>query len=93
MPRMSDGEIRLRLNSLRGWQLKDKEITKELKFSSFKHAMIFVNKVAELAETQSHHPDIQIKYDKVILCLISHDVNSLTNRDFNLAEKIDALRG
>ena len=89
---LSEEEITRRLSSLKGWQLKGNAITKEVKFSSFKEAMQFVNKVAELAEAANHHPDIEIKYDRVILTLISHDVHALTKRDFNLAEKINALQ-
>ena len=93
MSGLSRKEITLRVKSLKGWHLKDKEITKELKFNSFKEAMNFVNKVAKLAEAANHHPDIEIKYDRVLLSLISQDVGALTKRDFNLAEKIDSLLG
>ena len=93
MSGLSREAITLRVKSLKGWHLKDNEITKELKFNSFKEAMNFVNKVAKLAEAANHHPNIEIKYDRVILSLISHDVEALTKRDFNLAEKIDSLLG
>ena len=53
--------------------------------------MDFVNAVAEQAERAGHHPDIDIRYNKVRLALISHDAGGLTPRDFDLASSIDAI--
>jgi 4a-hydroxytetrahydrobiopterin dehydratase len=53
--------------------------------------MQFVNSVAEMAEGAGHHPDIDIRYNKVRLALVSHDAGGLTERDFDLAAGIDSL--
>ncbi|MEK6911602.1 MAG: 4a-hydroxytetrahydrobiopterin dehydratase, partial [Candidatus Thermoplasmatota archaeon] len=57
----------------------------------FKEAMAFLNRVAELAETANHHPDIWNSWNRVKLSLTTHDAGGLTERDFKLAKKIDAL--
>jgi 4a-hydroxytetrahydrobiopterin dehydratase len=69
-----------------------KEIKKEFVFADFAAAMVFVNKVAELAEAEGHHPDILIEYNKVTLTLSTHDVGGLTEKDFALEKKIDAIK-
>ena len=90
MPRLDDDQVRVRLASLRGWERAGTEIRKEWIFDSFKAAMAFANRVADLAEAQDHHPDILVQYSRVTLTLTSHDSGGLTERDFRLATKIDA---
>ncbi|HXK32984.1 MAG TPA: 4a-hydroxytetrahydrobiopterin dehydratase [Dehalococcoidia bacterium] len=90
MPRLSKDEARARLGGLQGWKLDDDEIEKEYRFADFKQAMAFVNRVAELAEQANHHPDIEIKYNRVELSLSTHSEGGLTDKDFALAEQIDA---
>ena len=72
-----------------GWENNGKEITRAYKFSDFKEAMLFVNRVAGLAETADHHPDILIRYNKVQLTLSTHSAGGLTEKDFSLARQID----
>lgn len=67
------------------------KITKQFKFDDFKNAMEFVNKVAELAESEGHHPDIKIVYNKVQLDLFTHAVGGLSENDFIMAAKINKL--
>ncbi len=74
-----------------GWELKDGAIVKLYKFSDFVEAMIFVNRVAELAEEADHHPDILIRYNKVTLTLVTHSAGGLTEKDFGLAREINSL--
>jgi 4a-hydroxytetrahydrobiopterin dehydratase len=88
MPLLSDAELAARLSRLRGWQRQGAEIHRTFSFPDFKRSMAFVNRVAELAEAADHHPDIDIRYSKVSLALTSHDAGGLTERDFDLAEKI-----
>lgn len=90
MPALSKDEARARLGRLQGWKLDDDEIEKEYRFADFKQAMAFVNRVAELAERANHHPDIEIKYNRVELSLSTHSEGGLTDKDFALAEQIDA---
>ena len=89
-PVLSESQIKEELHALQGWELKEGEITKLYKFKEFKEAISFVNRVAELAETADHHPDIDIRYNKVTLTLSTHSAGGLTGKDFRLAREIDA---
>jgi 4a-hydroxytetrahydrobiopterin dehydratase len=84
-------EIARRLPTLAGWQLKGKTIEKKLQFSDFREAVGFVNRVADLAEVEDHHPDILIHYREVTLVLWTHVAGGLTERDFKLAADIDRV--
>ena len=66
-------------------------ISREFKFKDFKENMAFVNKVAALAEAEGHHPDIEIKWNKLRLTLSTHAIQGLSENDFILAAKIDRL--
>jgi 4a-hydroxytetrahydrobiopterin dehydratase len=90
MARLSDSEIDDKLRGLSGWERHVGEIRKEYRHADFKAAMVFVNRVAELAEAADHHPDILINYNRVTLTLTSHDSGGLTERDFRLATLVDA---
>ena len=90
MPTLPDDEIRKRLASLTGWERAGQQIRKVYTFPDFKASMAFVNRVAALADTMDHHPDILINYSRVTLTLSSHDAGGLTERDFRLAGQIDA---
>ena len=75
------------------WKLRKDEprLWRELTFKDFVRAMKFVDKVAELAESEGHHPDIHIHWNRVKLVLWTHDIGGLSENDFILAAKIDAL--
>jgi 4a-hydroxytetrahydrobiopterin dehydratase len=90
MAHLSDGEAGRRLAQLAGWKLTGKEIRREYKFPGFREAMAFVNRVAELADEADHHPDIDIRYNKVLLVLSTHSAGGLTKKDFDLAQRIDS---
>jgi len=66
-------------------------IEKKFKFKDFKEAMSFVNKIAEIAEEQGHHPDVGIYYNKVNIALTTHAINGLSTNDFIMASKIELL--
>ncbi len=66
-------------------------ISREFKFADFRQAMAFINKVADLAEREGHHPDIYIFYNRVKLELSTHALGGLSENDFILAAKIDKL--
>ena len=68
-----------------------KKISRLFAYTDFKEAMMFVNKVADLAEGEGHHPDINIHYNKVTLDLWTHEVGGLSVNDFIVASKIDLL--
>ena len=82
------------LKRINEWQLiEDKSIEKILLFKNFKEAIIFINKVAEIAEAEGHHPDILLfGWNKVKLTLSTHAIKGLSDNDFILAAKIDEIR-
>lgn len=84
-------QVQEMLAKLQAWEIEEGKLEKEFKFSSFKEANEFINKVASLAEESSHHPDIFWWYTKVKIILFTHRLNSLTTDDFSLAEKIDKI--
>lgn len=75
------------------WKRKGEAITRTFEFKDFAGALQFVNAVAQLAERANHHPDIDIRWNKVTLALSTHDEGGLTNKDFKLAAQIDGLEG
>jgi 4a-hydroxytetrahydrobiopterin dehydratase len=79
------------LRTLPQWKLEGQEIVRQYEFADFAAAMVFVNRVAEKAEEAGHHPDIDIRYNKVKLALVSHDKGGLTERDIKMAQTIDSL--
>lgn len=91
MPLLSQEAIQDRLKQLTGWKLAGKEIIREFSFADFVQALRFVNAVGEKAEAAGHHPDIDIRYNKVKLALTSHDSGGLTERDFQMAETVDRI--
>lgn len=93
MPKLTDAEVDIARRDLPDWQLEDGKLVRDYTFSDFAAAMIFVNKVAALAESANHHPDIDIRYNQVHLALISHDSGGLTQRDIKLATRIDTESG
>lgn len=83
--------VQEKLATLKNWKLEGEEIVRNLEFPGFPDAIQFVSKVAEKAEAANHHPDIDIRYNKVRLALVSHDAGGLTDSDFHLAAAIDKL--
>jgi 4a-hydroxytetrahydrobiopterin dehydratase len=91
MSLLSAEMVRESLVSLPEWKLEGKEIVRHYEFPDFVAAMIFVNQVAEKAEAAGHHPDIDIRYNKVRLALVSHDQGGLTQRDMKMARTLNSL--
>ena len=92
MQKLSDKEVEQALSTLPNWALKNGEIVQERTFKDFVAAMAFVNDVAQLAEAVGHHPDIDIRYNRVRLALVTHDAGGITQNDVGLAQKINNLR-
>jgi 4a-hydroxytetrahydrobiopterin dehydratase len=90
---LADAEIKQALNGLKGWQQSGEAIQRTFQFTDFKAAMQFVNKVADAAEEANHHPDIDIRYNKVIMSLVSHDSGGVTQRDVGMAQRINQIAG
>lgn len=74
-----------------GWALGDTTLKKTFRFAGFREAIDFVTAVAELAEAEGHHPDIDIRYQAVQITLTTHAINGLSENDFIVAAKIDPL--
>jgi len=84
-------EIDARLKALPSWRIESGELTRTFTFKDFRAALAFVNQVGELAEKAGHHPDIDIRYNKVRLSLVTHDAGGLTAKDFDLAGAVEKL--
>lgn len=90
---MNGEEIKKYLPQLKNkWEvIEDKKISYPFKFKTFKEAIGFVNKVADLAESENHHPNIYILYNKVKIVLSTHSIRGISENDFILAAKIENL--
>jgi 4a-hydroxytetrahydrobiopterin dehydratase len=88
---LNQQEAKDRLAALSGWQIEGGELIKTYTFKDFRLALSFVNRVGEAAEAAGHHPDIDIRYNRVRLALVTHDAGGLTDKDFELAAKADGL--
>jgi 4a-hydroxytetrahydrobiopterin dehydratase len=91
MTTLSQAEIASRLNALPDWRIENGELVRTFQFETFPDAVAFVNQVAGAAEQANHHPDIDIRYNRVRLALVSHDAGGLTDKDFALAAAADRL--
>lgn len=88
---MSEEEVKERLSALEEWKREGNAITRTYEFPSFREAIGFIDEVATLADAAGHHPDIFNSWRTVTLSLTTHDEGGLTDRDFALAEQIEAI--
>ena len=91
MPKYSPVQIEAALPAVPDWKPTSDAITRTYQFKDFPAAIAFVKAVADLAEQAWHHPDIDIRWNKVTLTLSTHDEGGLTDKDFDLARKFDRL--
>ena len=85
-------EAEKHLKQVKDWKLVDNAIEKNYKLSNFKQAIEFINKVADIAEAENHHPDILLwGWNNVKITLSTHAVKGLSKNDFVLASKIDQI--
>ena len=89
MPKLTAPLIKAALAGTPDWKKKGALIARTYEFKNFVAAMKFVNAAAKLAEQAWHHPDIDIRWNKVTLTLTTHDAGGLTEKDFELAQKFD----
>ena len=73
---------------LPGWTLEGGELVRQATFKDFVAAMAFVQRVAARAEAAGHHPDIDIRYNKVRLALVTHDAGGITTKDVTMAQEL-----
>ena len=93
--KLTDAEVVQKLADLntdtrRSWQLVDGKLKKQFEFGSFILAFAFMTKVAMLAETLNHHPESNV-YGRVVIELITHEINAISEKDFILAARIEAM--
>jgi 4a-hydroxytetrahydrobiopterin dehydratase len=87
----SADETRSCLDKLPNWKIEEGMLVKTFQFKDFRSALHFVNRLGELAEVAGHHPDIDIRYNRVRLSLTTHDAGGLTVKDFDLAGGAEKL--
>jgi len=92
MKPLTEEELQDRLAKTPVWKLDDGNLVREWTFADFPAAIAFVQQVAVLAQQAEHHPDIDIRYNRVRLALSTHDEGGITERDFALAGVISAVR-
>lgn len=91
MPKLSPAAISAALRQVPSWKKRRQVISRTYQFKDFVAAMKFVNAVAKFAERACHHPDIDIRWNKVTLALTTHDTGGLTEKDFELGKRFDAI--
>ena len=91
MATLNDEEIRTALAGLPGWELGEGEITREYRLDSFGGAIAFVVRLSYAAEAANHHPDLDIRYDRVRVTLSTHSEGGVTVKDVDLARAIEGF--
>lgn len=91
MAALTSEEIKQRVANLPDWKIESGELVRTFAFKDFVEALGFVNRVGQAAEKAGHHPDIDIRYNKVRLALVTHDAGGITEKDFDLAAEAGKL--
>jgi 4a-hydroxytetrahydrobiopterin dehydratase len=91
--RLSDIAIQRELGNLTGWSRRGDAITKTFQFRNFLTGIDFVSAIAKTAEAADHHPDIDIRYTKITCTLSTHSAGGITQKDLDMARKIDLAQG
>ncbi|MBI2523342.1 4a-hydroxytetrahydrobiopterin dehydratase [Candidatus Woesearchaeota archaeon] len=90
-PTLTEEQAKELLKQIPGWEIKNDHLYRQFKFKKFRESVAFVNKIAEIAEQEGHHPDIIINYNKVSIELWTHAINGISENDFILATKINNI--
>ena len=89
---LSDEDVQTRLGELgEGWEKYGNSLRREFKFDDFSGSVDFVNRLTPVANEMNHHPDLFISWNLVRVSLISHSEHGITEKDFELAKKLDEL--
>jgi 4a-hydroxytetrahydrobiopterin dehydratase len=91
-PKLTDSEVQAALRELPDWKLANGMLEKTYEHPTFPEAIVFVNVVAHLAELANHHPDVDIRYSKITLRLVTHDSGGITAKDVDLAKRVEEAR-
>jgi 4a-hydroxytetrahydrobiopterin dehydratase len=89
MPALSTKQVSLYLKAVPNWSKRARTIIRTFKFEGFLNSIAFVNRIARKAQKINHHPDIDIRFNKVTLTLTTHDEGGLSEKDFSLARQCD----
>lgn len=89
--KLAQDQVESKLKGLDGWSLADGKLKREFKFANFVQAFGFMTSAAIEAEKMNHHPEWSNVYNKVTVELVTHDAKGITDLDFKLAEKMNAL--
>jgi len=90
MAKLAPDDVEARVKGLTGWAVEGDAIVKEFRFGGFPEAIAFVVRVGMAAEVANHHPDLDIRYNRVRVALSTHSEGGLTEKDFALAAEADA---
>lgn len=90
--KLTENEIKSALAEMTGWTLEGGQITKTFEFPTYLAGATFVGAIAHLAEAMDHHPDLDLRYQKLRVALNTHDVGGISPLDFELARRIEAIR-
>ena len=91
MSRLDEEQIEVKLRGVEGWRREGDALVKDFKLDDFKGSVDFVNRITPTAEGMNHHPDLTISWNRVKVSLTTHSQGGLTDKDFELASKIDSL--
>jgi len=87
--KLNPESVRGWMNNRQGWKRRSNKLSKEFQFKRFRDSIVFVNRVATLADTHKHHPDIEVRAGAVTVSLSTDVVGGISEKDLNLAEQID----
>jgi 4a-hydroxytetrahydrobiopterin dehydratase len=90
-PKLAPARVEELRRDAPGWRIEDEKLRRTFEFKNFLAAMTFVNRVADLAEAEGHHPDFCVHYNRVDFTIWTHSVGGLSENDFILAAKIAAV--
>jgi 4a-hydroxytetrahydrobiopterin dehydratase len=90
-PKYSDDEIRKKLESLPGWTYEEGWLRRRFQTDGWPTTLLLVNQIAFVSEAAWHHPDLSVSWAKVTVKLMTHSENGITDKDFELARRIDEL--
>lgn len=91
MPPLATKQVRLRLKTIPHWSTRTQTLVRTFTCEGFLKGITFVNRIAKRAETSRHHPDIDIRFNKVTVTLTTHDAGGITEKDFSLARQCDEV--
>jgi 4a-hydroxytetrahydrobiopterin dehydratase len=89
MNKLETSDIQQRMTELPGWELREDKLHRKLSFKDFVEAFGFMAKVALMAESMNHHPEWSNVYNRVEIDLTTHDADGISERDFELAARIN----